>query len=339
MYDIQFIIPVSTEKKYKQRLKNFLETFGLYNIQDRKVKIYFLIGSDYITPDEFQTHLADIEFIKCKSNHLVVKIYDFFSNMTLDQASQAKWTAKIDDDCFNDIENMMKTLEEYDCEEKHYLVPNPLIREDFEEVEIECLEKINALNKVLPNIYHEVEASWVSRKTMMLINQNKDCKALFNERKKHGTGVSDQTLAIAAKLTKSPLQKEKRFFADDVIRMPIAECTLFGGNVSHVHPIAHDKNITISEMFEAKIKNKKKDNTLFFEHKKYVVRHEEYLIEIKLEEFGLINSDLYQTWSIVDDERLVLMGQEEDDAREEFLISDLKDKKFAKNEHVSIYEV
>ena len=95
----------------------------------------------------------------------------------------------------------------------------------------------------------------------------------------------------------------------------------------------------VDALLNDKIKNKKKDNTLFFEHKKYVVRHEEYLIEIKLEEFGLINSDLYQTWSIVDDERLVLMGQEEDDAREEFLISDLKDKKFAKNEHVSIYEV
>lgn len=338
MYDIQFIIPVSSEKKYKKRLKDFLDTFGLYNIQNRKVKIYFLIGTDDIDSKEFQTSLAHIELIKCKSNHLVVKIYDFLSHMTLEQASQAKWTAKIDDDCFNDIEAMMKVLEEYDCEEKHYLVPDPLIREDFDDIEIECLEKINALKKVMPNIYHEVEASWTSRKTMMLINQNKDCKKLFDERKKHEDGVSDQCMALAAKLTKSPLQKEKRFFADDTVRIPLADCTLFGGNVSHVHPLAHDKNPVIYEIFEAKIKNKKNENTLFFENKQYVIRHEEYLIEIKLEEFGQVNSDFYQTWSIIDDQ-LVLMGQEDDETKEKFSISDLKERKFSKNKHVSIYEV
>lgn len=339
MYDIQFIIPVSTKNKYARRLDDFINCYGIYNVKNRKIKIYFLIGTDEIKMEINKNPNVDIEFVKSTNDNMVVKIYDFFSNMTKEQASQANWTAKIDDDSYNDIDETMNVLNDYDFNEKHYLVPQPIIREDLHSIEILCLKNTNLDKKVGPNIGHELEACWVSKKTMTDIVENKDCKTLFKERIKYSEGHTDQCLALAAKLNKTPIQKEVRFYADLSANKKIIDCTLFGGTICHYHPLSHDKNPIQYDLVANKIlKIKNKD----FEDKSYIIRYQNessyYLIEIKLKEYGTIEirNNWIDNWIVINDE-LVLLNNGKIVTK--LKTNDLIDNKKIKNEFFTIFEV
>jgi hypothetical protein len=259
--------------------------------------------------------------------------------MTKEQASQANWTAKIDDDCFNDIDEMINVLNEYDYNEKQYLVAGPSIKEDLHSIEILCLKNTNLYKKIGPNISHELEACWVSKKTMIDIIENQDCKTLFKERIKYNEGHTDQCLALAAKLNKTPIQKEVRFYADLSSNKKIIDCTLFGGTICHYHPLCHDKNPIYYDLVTNKIlKVKNKD----FEDKSYIIRYKNesnyFLIEIKLKEYGTIElrNNWIDNWIVINDELILLNSGK---TITKFNTNDLINNKKIKNLFFSIYEV
>jgi hypothetical protein len=339
MFDIQFIIPVSTSGKYKQRLIDFIDYYGTYNVVDEKIKIYFLLGDE--DPISYvEKPNVEIEFIQSEHNHPAVKIYDFIFKMTENDVMQAKWTAKIDDDAFNDIHNIVKVLNEYDYTEKNYIIPHPYIMESLDYPEPIIIKKLGLTEKIYPNIAHEVEGCWISQKALSFMKTDLDCMRLFKERTKHANGFTDQTLAVASRLIKLPIQKENRFYANqNDIKFPIINSSIFGGTICHFHPICADKQASVHQVIIAKIKNEKKPASLQFENRCYILRqYGRALHEIKLLEFGIVqNSQIYNRWVIDDDDKLVLDGWNNNICK--FCMKELITNKRATDEKVSIYEI
>jgi len=196
MYDIQIIVPC-----IKERLKVF-QNFGLHNIQDTKVLVYCLVNdkSNFIGgwPKD-----VDVEIIEFKSDDAGHKVYKFLSNFTIDQAKNAKWTLKIDDDSFNDIYNMNKFLNEfYDHERDYYLVEE--IRKENDDIELDILREMNLLDRQrIINWQHEIEGCALSRSAMEKIIQNNLCVELFKKKSsKLRAGWTDQCLGLAASFCK-----------------------------------------------------------------------------------------------------------------------------------------
>lgn len=242
MYDIQFVLPVSSKGIFKKRFEDFLKHYGIYNIKNNKIKIYFLIGTE--NSDNFSVDInVDYEFVSASDDQACFKIHDFFSKMTIEQAEQAKWTAKIDDDTFNDIDVMVRALAEYDYCQNIYIATGPEIRDDLEGESVFCLKKLNLWNNIFPNIWHELEGCWVSQCSMKRIISNKNSLSFLNERKKIKEGYTDQALAIAAILAKCHIIKDNRFHATMYqVTLPLTMLSIYGNWICHLHPICGDKD-------------------------------------------------------------------------------------------------
>lgn len=260
IYDIQFVLPVSSKGIFKKRFEDFLKHYGMYNIKNNKIKIYFLIGTE--NSDNFEVDInVDYEFISAPDNQASFKIHDFFTKMTIEQANQAKWTAKIDDDTFNDIDTMVKALSDYDHNENIYIVTGPDIREDLEGESIFCLKKLHLWSTIFPNIWHELEGCWISQCTMKKIISNEISLTFLNERKKIKEGFTDQGLAIAAILAKCHIIKDNRFHAAmNQMPLPLTMLSLYGNWICHLHPVSGDKNESIQSIIIKKINSLKGNN-------------------------------------------------------------------------------
>lgn len=232
-YDLQILVPI-----IPKRLEGF-KKYGLYNVGQKKVLLHCLIGLN--NEEIYKTgwpENVEVKIIKGKTNNPIVQIYDFLFNFSLEQALSADWFAKIDDDTFNDISNMVDHLNKYyDSENDFYIVTQ--LRKDMHGIEIETLKKSLLLEKIDGSFYHELEGCWFSKKSINKIVQNKDCKTLFCFRLSNEKGFTDQCMGAAAKLCKIYPTEEKRFSVDKGM---FTNCSIFGGKLYHFHPICKDKN-------------------------------------------------------------------------------------------------
>lgn len=203
MYDFQIIVPC-----IKERLEIF-QKFGLSNIKDTKILVCCLV-SDKTEFTEGWPEGVDVEFFETNrvdgeqnSDNPIKKLYSFLSNLTIEQCRRAKWTLKIDDDCYNDLYNMKEYLEKYyDYQKDFYLVGE--IRHENDHVEVEILKEMNLWtdNYELSGWQHEFEGCIISSSAMEKIISNNKCKQLFQKRSKMEAGFTDQCLGLAASFCK-----------------------------------------------------------------------------------------------------------------------------------------
>jgi hypothetical protein len=210
MYDFQIIVPC-----VKERL-SFFQKFGLYNIKNTKILIYCLVNDKKDFLDGWPKEV-DVEFIEndlkekvelnrtAKYPHFapeVFRIYNLLSTFTVEKAKRAKWTIKMDDDCYNDFFLMNYYFDKYfDYERDYYLVGE--IRTETDKPEIECLKNLGLWKGLEKTGWqHEIEFCAFSQSSMLKIVENKNCQQLFALRADQKKGYTDQTLGLAANLCK-----------------------------------------------------------------------------------------------------------------------------------------
>ena len=205
-YDLQIIVPCVPD-----RLECF-QRFGLYNIENRKVLVYCLVDDknhfEKNWPENVDVEI--VEFVECQQenfckNNACYKLYKFLHEFTAEQANQAKWTLKIDDDCYNDIDGICSFLEkEFDYDRDYYIVAET--RYEMDHVELNILKKLDLLEKINYKWEHEIECSITSRSATEKITNGEYSKLLFKEKYlwsiKSPSGYTDQCLGLAAKLCK-----------------------------------------------------------------------------------------------------------------------------------------
>lgn len=242
MYDIEFVIPISLDKKYLQRLEDF-KKIGVVNPADRKVLITLLAGNEIQN-----STLPDIEEFICKGwdegftvriHHggkvnPATKLYSYFSTMKV----EARWICKFDDDSCNDVDALVTGLDqEFDSERDYYIVAE-------RRSEQHDIERIIAINNGFQHwfchnhkeIWHEKEGSIVSARCMQRILDDPAAVKMMADRAEVHDGWGDIMLAYAARAVK--VRPSDAFFLS--ANAEISNYTQFGGNRAHIHFVARD---------------------------------------------------------------------------------------------------
>jgi hypothetical protein len=280
-FELEIVLPVScSSEKYRTRLKGFQE-LGLLNLKDHKVLVTLLIGKEEESQFLENWPNVTVRTFKSNSNHEASKVYTYFAQLTEDHVDTIDWLAKIDDDSANDIDSLLTNLRNhYVPGDRIYAVTR--IMQDIEHNERELLRRLghhyffaNGLNYV----QHEHEGCVVSQSFLKDIVSNSDCMKLFAERAKIEKGFTDQCLGIAARMIKC--HPVKAYFMSSnlgsEVSDPIWDIALFGGFLSHYHPVSKDKNQFLYDlMFQLANDNglqKKNYQLLSNKHFFYIVKN------------------------------------------------------------------
>lgn len=233
-YDLEIVLPVCFDGKYKDRLNDF-KKYGLYNINpDHKVLLTILYGTEELLAEyqEGWPKEIDIRWLSAPLNQVAAKVYHYYS--TLDTLDNVRWFMRIDDDSCTNVEFIMNFLNnQLDHMENYYLTTEMYDGETF--VEQNLLRELN-LDRCLYTLMHEVEASIMSQAAVKKILNNPDSKKYINERAKIEAGYTDMCMAYAARLAKI-LPNESH-----IISQYPHILELFAGKVGHIHKLAHDIN-------------------------------------------------------------------------------------------------
>lgn len=231
MHDINFVLPISVSKDiYSQRLIDF-KKFGIINVKDKKVLVTLLKGTETI--DNFDIGWQDnvtVELISSEYNDVIQKTYDYFANLN---APKARWTAKIDDDSFNDVSSLVDNLDKNFLNKDVYVCCY-LNKVDYQlHVEKKSLIELGYKEWITPEVslWHEWEASFISKDCLLKIINNKDSVELLKMRSKVSGGVTDACLAFAARIAGLAMAD-----AHFVTNMPlIGHFSGLGGCYNHIH--------------------------------------------------------------------------------------------------------
>jgi hypothetical protein len=239
MYDIEFVIPVTGQGKFGQRIVD-LKKMGLLNIKDRKVLLTLLVGPEKIPNIEIGwPPNITVQIIPGEHKQETAKTYEFFSLYREDFLENVRWIAKIDDDTINDVDNLIKCLDlEYDHTREYYVITE--FRPEQHRYEDDLLKKIGFSRWFNPKnkIWHELEACVVSQAAMKRMIKTPKAIELMKLRSKTPEGYNDYCLACAARICK--IYPSDAYF---LCRHPhIGDFSLFGGHLCHLHDISHDKN-------------------------------------------------------------------------------------------------
>jgi len=241
-YDIQIIIPVSAHFPYTQRLENF-KKYALQNVGDKKVLLTLLIGLERMDrANEGWPDGVDVEIVGGQQNHHASKIIEYFLNYQ--RIDSVRWVAKFDDDCLNDITNLVDNLDkDYDHTGEYYVVTE--FRADVEPSDTDALHKagyshwVESPNRTSKGIYHELEGSIISNGAMKKILKTPDSIRFLKTRIQQYPGHTDVPLAHAARMAKI-CASEAWFITQHPL---IGAFSYFGnGPFNHIHYVAQDRN-------------------------------------------------------------------------------------------------
>lgn len=311
MYDIQFIIPISASKEiYKTRIDS-LKKYGILNVKNNKVLLTLLVGTETI-PDldkDWNSNIT-VECISSVYNYHAQKLYDYLSSL---KSVNAKWIAKIDDDSFNDVDSLISNLETHFQDSNCYICS--CINNVDHIIEKNLLIESGYSKFLTPRntLWHEWEASFLSKKSLEKIISCEDAMLLMKKRSKISSGVTDACFAYAAKIagihpvdchfsTKEPL---------------IAHFSYFGGVYSHIHYMyslcsdnAKEKAGVDAHLFASKILDEKYDkfnyNKLIDKQYVFCDQYDKVISLLTFKEFGLIKNNNHENESLwfVDDKHL-----------------------------------
>lgn len=240
MYDVQIIVPVIEDRK------ELFQKFGLHNVKNRKVLLYCLVDNKEKFKDGWPDYV-DVEIVEYSCKNENFKIYDFLYNLDFNKASQAKWTIKIDDDSYNNIDLLLSIIDgKYDFLKDYYLVGPPIRKNDINEAEVNVLASCGLLEKINGIWEHELECCVLSQSAFCKIILNSDCKKLFYEfaktNKETKNGYTDQIMGAAAKLCGiHPTEENSIIYGGKIINIKnISE-------YSHFHPMGIEAFMKISQ--------------------------------------------------------------------------------------------
>jgi hypothetical protein len=202
MYDLQIIVPSIIERL------DLFQKVGLHNIKDRKVLLYCLVQNKKGFTDGWPKEI-DVRFVERPGRNENYRLYDFFANLSVEDANVARWTMKIDDDSYNNIDLLCTNLDsKFNYKEDFYVVGDP-IRGENDHWEWSVINKLKLDGKIGKQWHHELEACVLSQSAFSKIISNQDCKNLFNEfcilNLENRYGWTDQMLGAAAKLCDIPM--------------------------------------------------------------------------------------------------------------------------------------
>lgn len=283
-YDIEIVIPVSFKAPYGKRIQDF-KKYGLLNIKDKKVLLTLLIGTETNKIEENWPDNVDVNIVSSDSDHEVSKVYLYFSNY---KDQQARWIAKFDDDSINDISNLVNKLDEdFDHAGDYYIITE--FRPEQHRQEDDILKSLGYGRWFNPSctIWHELEGSVLSHSALTKITNNESAVNFMKKRAKIEEGYTDYALACAARISK--IYPIDAYFLS---RHPlIGDLAIFGGHLTHIHDISHDKNeYCLDLLIRMMNKNVGSGSEIYPEivNKEFVYRNWKGLQEIKLREDGII---------------------------------------------------
>lgn len=266
MYDIQIIVPIIENRR------GLFQKIGLYNIKNRKILLCCLVD-DKKKFENGWPNCVDVEIIEYSCKNENFKVYDFLYNLDFSKAIRAKWTAKIDDDSFNNIDLLVSTIEnKYNYLDDYYLVGPPLRKNDINEAEVEAICNCGLFEEINETWDHELECCILSQSALCKIILNDNCKKLFKEfskiNEKNKRGYTDQILGAAAKLCDINLIEENSI--------------IYGGKIndikniskySHFHPMGIEAFMKISQELKKdyllEIKNIKNELSIKIKENKF----------------------------------------------------------------------
>lgn len=301
-YDIEIIIPISLNGKYAQRLIDF-KKIGLLNVKDKKVLMTLLTGTEKSKLWENKwPENVDVRAIPGATDQETSKTYAHFSSLTSEDI-QSRWIAKIDDDTANDISNLVDKLDqEYDCEREYYVVTE--LRSEQHKYEDNLLRSMgfNRWFDLKCKMWHELEGCIVSQAALKRIISNGMAMEFMRKRSLIPQGYNDYALACAAKICK--IYPVDAYFMS---RHPlIGEFSLFGGHLSHIHEISHDKNFHNLDLLKKMVDNNLdgKDTEIYTNivNQEFAFQTTVGIFIITLEENGLIKGKVgSKIWRITGD--------------------------------------
>jgi hypothetical protein len=269
-FDIEFVVPISLkEEKYATRAETFLK-YGLINIENKQILLTLICFES--ERDDMQSLVASFgkventKIVTSDGHHPAVKIYQYLSNY---DTNNARWMAKVDDDSITDVSTLVDKLDQhYDWTKDYHIISNPA-RKETHGIELDLMKKYNLLSNDFIHT-HEWEISITSNQTMRTIRDNPMAMQIMSDRSKIPDGYCDQTLAIAAKVCKI-YPTECSFIT---YHPYIGVFSYFGGYMTHIHFVSHDKNPHCLRYFLNRFENKfevESDRDIFntFENKEF----------------------------------------------------------------------
>jgi hypothetical protein len=308
-YDIEFILPVSNKDQYRQRLLDF-KKIGLLNVQNKKVLVDLLIGPERVKNinDGWPSNV-DVKTIPGEHRSETAKIYNFFADLRLEDADRSRWYTKFDDDSVNDVSGLVDHLDlEYDHNRDYYIVTE--FRPEQHKYEDRILHELGYQRWFRPHkmntLWHELEGSIVSQAGLKRILSNETAVTLMRRRAEIPEGYSDYCLACAARICKI-YPSDAYFLSKDPL---IGEFSLFGGFLTHLHAISHDRNVHAYDLLQRMLAKKMRSSTKMGDelHEKIVNQEFVYSREpnsvfmIRLRDDGLIEKSdgREKIWHITD---------------------------------------
>lgn len=288
MYDIEFVIPVTSKDKYGQRLLDLKKT-GLLNIGEKKVLLSLLAGPEKLDQivNDWDKNI-DVSVIPGTHKQETAKTYEYFSTMPIENANRSRWIAKFDDDSITDVSGLVNKLdEEYDHTREYYIVTE--FRPEQHRYEDDILRKMGFNRWFNPKnvIWHELEGSIVSQASMYRILNNKTAKEFMKARSQTPEGYNDYGLACAARICK--IYPSDAYF---ISKNPsIGDFSLFGGYLCHIHNLSHDNNEHAFDLFQRMIKKDVGANSPIYPevvNREFVYNNGQGMHIIKLKDTGII---------------------------------------------------
>lgn len=257
-YDLELVIPICLKDKFLDRVAS-LRDFGFLNIKDRNILITILTGTEDV--EIAKSILGDNLNIRYKpgtQDYVASKVNEYFGNLKAEDI-RSRWIAKLDDDIANDIDGLISNLDaEFDCERDFYITTEN--RDDGIAVDVELLFRLGYESRwKYARLWHEWEGSVVSYPAIKRILSNPDSVCYLQERGKIPRGYCDIGLSFAARISK--VYPIDAFFMTKLT--DIANFSLFGGYLNHIHDLAPDKDRNAFTIFSNLLSGEYRNHPLF----------------------------------------------------------------------------
>lgn len=298
MYDIEILLPVNFNGRYKQRFLDF-KKHGLINIGEKRVKL-IVLGDETTDLKDLKSDWDGVTVCAyiCPHKHPALKSCYYYLNLISDDC---RWYMRVDDDSFTDVSYTLKCLDEYDWTREYFFV-SEMCAGDME-IEINILKDMGYrhwFSTPQKHLWHDVECGVFSLAAVNKIKNNIAAKDFLERRIMIERGFSDIPPAAIARL--AGVYPIDAYF---ITSYPYAaQFVLLGGYLGHIHKIARDVN---SDSFHKVID--KLEGKLEFNHDPDAAKHyfftnnnTKFGCSIKLEENGFIypsQKDAYR-WQVVD---------------------------------------
>ena len=238
LYDIEIILPVC--RRYSNRVKDF-KRYGLLNTSGRKVLVNIIVSDeDFEGLEEGWPEGVEVRVKNYENPHHVSNIYRFYADLKKSELN-SKWLMRVDDDSCTDVGGLLSNLELlYDWEAPFYLGDMTVFGRVLEghegHVYNDYKHLLGDLEVVAPYLSNEIECGIISKGAMERILGDDRCVRLIRQRSQLKGGYGDCVTALAATMVKVPPVQCP--FLSHLPR--IAEFSLFGGHLNHIHAIARD---------------------------------------------------------------------------------------------------